>query len=416
MHVLSPGTLNTGGGPDFLGASLRVDDQHWHGDVEIHVGSAQWYQHRHHLDPRYNSVVLHVILETDIWTGGLLRQDGEGIPEVVLAPRLETPLQTLLHSFHRQEKQALPCANHLPQVSPDVQKKWLTALAQERFQAPPLREQEAGFSHDRWLYRRVFKALGYAKNAMPMQSLAARIPLTLARTIEDPLDLEALYLGTADLIPAAADLVEADRDTADYCMALSERYQRMAPQITHPQMLRSQWTFARMRPANFPTLRLAQAVRLLAPGGLLRDDPLGRLVEAAKQDKPLAALAAWLDVEPRAFWKRHFRLEKRSRPHSARIGKARQQRIFANAILPLLSQVATETNDPTLAQALEACWTALPPEDDEIVRQYAGLPVRFAHAADTQALHLLNKTYCEPGRCLQCAFGQSMMQEEEAGD
>ena len=414
LSISHPGLLNTDGGPDFRGARLRIAGQQWHGDVEIHPASGGWFDHAHHRDARYNAVVLHVALYADAWTGDLVRADGSPLPEVLLAPRLTTPLRELLHDFRTREEETLLCAPRWDDVPDALRGDWIATMTRERLASKTKQMADRYLSApslEALLQERLFAALGYAKNDAPMSDLARRLPLAYSRRFTDRRDLEALFLGTAGLLPAPADLLAADRTTADYATDLARRYQRLRRTADLPPPLeRTSWRFFRLRPANFPPLRIAQAVALVAPDGLLHQDPMGQLLEAVRAEEPVLALRSALDAVPSAFWQTHFRLEKSTKPRDPSIGRRRRDTMIVNAVVPVLSLYAEQHEDHVLEEALHGLLRQVPAGSDRITRRFAKLGLRPRHAAEEQGLHHLYRTRCSQARCLSCAIGQHLLE------
>ena len=412
LTVLNPGTLNTDSGPDFANAHLRIGETEWRGDVEIHTTSGAWFDHKHHRDTRYDGVILHVTLHADIWTGGLLRTDGSPIPELILQPYLDTPLRRLLYQFYTRPAGDVLCAARWPHVPETDRTAWILELAAERIRAKKDR-LAATYLHaphlDALLHERLFAGLGYAKNAEAMTALARRLPLPLVRAIPDRLDLEALHLGTAGLLPTPADLLQSDRATADYAMDLNERFERLQLQFEIPVMDRTAWRFFRLRPANFPPLRIAQATALLGPGGLLHYDPIGKLVEALRGEDPVAALRAALRATPGAFWETHVRLEKTTKTRDPSVGRSRLNALIANAVVPVLLLYAEQSSDLAFEAAVIDLLHQLPPEKDEVTRRFAALGTKPKDALAAQGLHQLYRTRCTEARCLSCKIGQFLL-------
>lgn len=412
LAVLDPGQPNTDQGPDFRDARLRIGETLWAGDVEIHTTSGQWYAHRHHLDAGYDGVVLHVALYADVWTGSLRRADGTVLPEIVLFPHLEAPVRSLLHEFLTRPAGALACAGGFACVPAAVRDACIEELAAERLRQKMHRLAEAYLGApdlDALLHERLFAALGYAPNADAMATLARRLPLAHVRPCADPLDLEALHLGTAGLLPEPAGLLAADRATADYVMDLRERFDRLRLHLDLTPMARTTWKFFRLRPANFPPLRVAQAGALVQT--LLRHDPLGRLLRALRAEAPVAALRRLLRATPGAFWQTHVRLEKASKPRHPAIGQARCDDLITNAVVPVLLLHAEQTNDAGLERALYDVLRALPPTTDAVVRRFAKLGSRPRNAFTAQGVHQLYRTRCTEGRCLTCRIGQALLSQ-----
>lgn len=412
ITVRDPGTSNTDSGPDFIDAEVIIDGMTWRGAVEIHTTSADWFAHRHHEDARYNSVVLHVTLHPDTWTGGLLRADQTLLPELVLLPRLHRPLRHLLYRFHTTPDADLLCAPHWAGVPDAVRTPWIDQLAQERLEAKKNRLGARYQSCPEWdqlLYERLFAGLGYAKNDEAMETLAQRLPLSLLRTIDQPLDREALAFGVAGLLPTPGDLLDADRPTADYAMDLRARFRRLHAEHAIPTMERTQWTFFRLRPANFPPLRIAQGLAWLVPGGLLRDAPIDRLLDALRTEAPVDALEVTLEATPHDFWTTHLRLVKSTKSRNPSLGRTRIHTLIVNAVLPLLLLVAEQRADPSAEENVTAVLRALPAPRDRVTRRFADLGTRPQSAHDAQGLHQLYRTYCASGRCLSCAIGRHVL-------
>ena len=412
VQVLDPGRLNTDAGPDFRNAHVRIGSMDWRGDVEIHVASRGWIDHGHDTDPRYDSVVLHVTLQADVWTGALPREDESTVPEIVLYPRLDTPLRELLHAFHtRADEDALPCASRWDRVPESTKRSWIADLARDRMTAK--RDRLAG--DDRALaarlQERLFAGLGYAKNDAPMAALARRLPPRLVRSVDHPRDREALHLGVAGLLPAPDDLLDTDRATADYAMDLRDRFRRLQVRLDRPTMDATQWTFFRLRPNNFPPLRIAQAAAWYADGALLADDPLPTLRTALNADDSIPALRDALAARPPTFWRTHYHLEKRAAEHDPSLGPSRRRVLIVNAVVPTLLLDADRRGAPAQAEAAMDVLRSLPAPTDSVTRRFEALGTEAQSALEAQGMHQLYREYCSTGGCLQCAVGQSLLGE-----
>lgn len=414
VHVLAPGTPNTDAGPDFRNAHVRLGGVDWRGHVEVHLTSQGWFEHKHHTDPRYDSVVLHVTLHADMWTGGLLRADGSSLPEVVLYPRLESPLRKLLHAFHtRTDDDALPCAPRWDDVPPPTRQEWIrhlarVRLARKRDQLPVFKEGEEG-GLDYALHERLFAGLGYAKNDGPMSTLARRIPPGALRSLRKSRSREALLLGTAGLLPEPGDLLDADRATADYAMDLRDRFRRLQVRRDLSPMPQTAWTFFRLRPPNFPPLRIAQAAAWYADGALMADAPIATLREALHANRCSAALRSALRATPSDFWRTHYHLTKAAAEHTAGIGDTRINTLLVNAVAPVLLRAAERRDSASCTEAVYALLNALPAPRDKVVRHFQTLGTAVDSAFGAQGLHELYRRYCTEGGCLDCDIGQTLL-------
>jgi hypothetical protein len=411
VRILHPGRPNTDAGPDFQNAHVRIGDMDWRGHVEIHTASGGWYEHEHNTDPRYDSVVLHVTLHADMWTGGLLRADESTVPEIVLYPRLDTPLRELLHTFHtRSGDDDLPCASRWDEVPDDTKHDWVAHLARERLSNKRDRLAErSDASLEERLHERLFAGLGYSKNDEPMTTLARRLPPSLVREVEDPRDREALHLGVAGLLPEPKDLLDADRETADYAMDLRDRYRRLQVRFEVPEMESTSWTFFRLRPNNFPPLRLAQAAAWYADDALLSDDPIPQLRSRLQADDPAHALREMLAASPPEFWRTHYHLEKSASEHEPDLGPSRRDTLLVNAVVPALLLDADRRSDAEQTEVAIDVLRSLSAPRDSVLRRFRDLGTAPSSAYEAQGLHQLYREYCTQGGCLDCAIGRHLL-------
>ncbi len=375
VRVLDRGRLNTDSGPDVTDVRVEIGGLLWAGDVEIHTTSAAWEAHGHHADPAYDRVVLHVVLAADRRTGTLRRADGSVLPELVLLPHLDRSLRALLRAFYVEPREAPHCAARWGEVDAALRREWIRALGVER-----LRQRARALGHaygrrpdlERLLVGRMFRALGYEANAAPFEALATRLPLGSLRQLDGP----AIHT----MLRAASGLDGASlfQTTTAAPLALTP----MRPQA---------WKKGG-RPANAPARRLAQAAAWLAPGGILRSDPVARLADALADglDRTLAAL--------------------RSDPPdgSPRLGLPRATRVLADAVLPILLLDAEQREDPALETAVLDAYAALPAEADRITRRFDAAGLRPKTAVEAQGVHQLARAYCDEGRCARCAIGQAL--------
>lgn len=387
VQVVYPGEANAAAGPDFLNACLLIDGMRWYGSVELHVRSAEWTAHGHHQDPRYNSVILHVVLEADAATGRLQRADGTSLPELILAPYLSQPLRTLLYAFYQRPRRTLPCAPQWANVPETIRTSWLQTLGQERLQQriQYIQQRLTQVPPDQVLYELLMTGLGYAPNAEPMRILAQRLPLARLRTLPTLEDVEVALLGSAGLLEA----VRPDQQGAvTPHNALCDRFARWRPHLDASPLPPLLWQQKPMRPANRPERRLMQAAAWLAPNGWLRQNPMAALEAALQQPQSLIALRQLLC------------------PPGMRmpLGRQRANILLLNAVIPFLL-----ARHPSHAPQLLSLLQTLPAEQDQITRRFAQLGYQPTNAFDSQALHQLYRQYCQSLRCLQCAFGRYLI-------
>ncbi len=408
VQVIDPGTLNTNGGADFRNARLRIGETVWFGEVEIHTTSGGWFAHGHHTDPAYNRVVLHVALQPDLWTGSLVRADGTPVPELILAPHLDSHFRERLMHFFARPAPARPCDWGEARLSEQEVEPWLLARSADRLlrrarvfrQAPDLADH---------LYERIAAALGYGPNVEPMRRLSARVPLAELLVLRSPRDREALLLGMAGLLPEGN--LDHPRHTpaeAQYVADLQRRFAALHPRGV-PPLDRVEWHYSRLRPANFPELRIAQLAALVAPASFLCPDALARLGTMLLEGAPLAAFAALLDAAPDPFWTHHYRLTHPAAPHAAAMGADTQQRLLGNVLVPAALALTPPDAEADAVQAAQRLLHGLKGEDDQLTREFGFLKGRRRTFAHTQGIHELDEQYCALQRCMECAIGQRLL-------
>ena len=247
-----------------------------------------------------------------------------------------------------------------------------------------------------------------------METLAERLPLDLLRRTsarDGLIGVEALLFGVAGLVPASFD--GFDTATFGYVARLDERFAHYRQRTPVRPLPVTAWQFFRLRPAGFPTRRLAQAAALLAPGGLLAHDPLGTLLDALAQPKPLTALRRLFTTpEPSAYWQTHVRFGKSSKAQRASMGRSRADVLMVNAVLPVLLLHARQTDAPALAEQVETLYRKLPGASDEITRRYTAERKKPRHALAAQGMQQLARHFCAEGRCLSCAVGNHLLKVE----
>ena len=250
-----------------------------------------------------------------------------------------------------------------------------------------------------------------------MRTLSRVVPVDVVRTLDSAADVEALLLGAAGLLPAPSELLGADRETADYAMDLRDRFERLNHTLEIEAMPSTAWRFFRLRPANFPPLRIAQAAALLAPpAGFLRAEPLRRAADILlEHPNPIRALRELFDNKLNSFWRKHVRLDRRSKPHNPNLGRSRIDALLVNALLPALGAHANRIGHQRLAHAVIDAISRIPAEEDEITRLYEALGTCARDALQVQGLHQLYRTRCTEVRCLNCDVGCYLLSESDGG-
>lgn len=415
IQILEYGRHNQDAGPDFLDALLRLDGELVRGDVEIHRNAAEWYLHHHDRDARYNRVVLHVALGPCSDDFATRRSDGTTVPTL--------PLDPVLHASFVSRLPAAASARAclLAGLDPPAILERLERAGEERLtmHAARLLERRRDDSWAQILHAGLLDALGYGKNQPPFRCLAQRLPFAvLSGYIRDLAEeeaiscAEALLFGTAGLLPAGPHPESHVRE-------LQHHWQRAQRPLGLEPMAAGAWQFFRLRPANFPTRRIAACARLVVR--FRRRELLAVLKGVVtSQPEPLAALAALADlvaVEVEGFWAGHYdfspdppRLRLRRRVRL--IGQGRSREITVNVLLPALLALARESEDGRLAAAVRTLYRLCPrTPENEITRrmrhQLFGPPAGLGGwpgggAAWQQGMIQLDQLHCRRAGCDAC--------------
>lgn len=411
IQVVYRGRRRWDRGPDFAGALIAWGNAKLSsGDVEVHVRSTDWWAHGHHRDRYYNGVILQVVMWDDA-TGPTVREDGVRVPVVALATHLSAPLETLLSPSPVDTPVLSPCwRGDLEYGGPLGE--LLERCGRERFATKAARFESdlTCVSPDQLLYQGIAVALGFSQNRKPFHRLAERLPLEVLRAYRahsQPSTVEALLMGAAGLLPSQRGLSAEE----GYARALEERWSLEGLLWAGNPIKASEWEFFRVRPANFPTRRLAALAALVdrwPTEGLA--ETLASLVRASEpRALPKALEALLLRVDPGSYWRYHCDFGLPLRRPANLIGRQRAAEIAVNVFLPFLAAWASHRGDAPVADRVREVYRLYPKRgDNEIARYVAalitGLPrPRVARSACRQQglLHLY-WTHCERKRCGEC--------------
>ncbi len=403
ITILSVGTHNYDAGPDFSGARLRIDTVLWSGAVEIHIRASDWQRHKHHLDEAYNHVILHVVWEND---GPAYRSDGTLLPVLELRPLVD--LQTIrqyqqyFQQGYQQERKLL-CAAHFHQVDHltvvSAMERALVSRMQQKAQEVLLLLDANQGDWQTTTFQWLCKGYGFKKNAAPMLALSQSVPLSLIRKHQaSMIEMEALLMGQAGFLAYDSDDAhwKTLRETYSF---LNHKFQL---DDQHPGLA---WKFARMRPANFPTMRLAQLTAFLHQYA----HELDILLSVDEPD-----IQKIFRHEPSSFWHTHYHPQRQSLAKQHTIGVESMHNLAINVICPLQYAYAMYYQDMERAEKVFALLQKLPAEKNSIVNMYKSVGFPITSAYDTQAVLGLQHALCQHHRCLSCGIGNKILNNQLA--
>lgn len=393
LTVVYPGVLNRHSGPDFSAAKIRIGDTLLAGAVEMHLRSSDWNRHAHSTDAAYKSVVLHVVLEDD------LPNAAPGIPVLVLASHIpETVVARYGDLIGTPDP--LPCAHQHQQVSGIVKSAWLIRMVSQRWERR-FAEYESRLHALRGdfaalLYERLAAGLGFKVNGEAFGRLAQQTPLSILLKNRDKLPtLEALLFGQSGLLP--------ENSTEPYVQTLKDEYGYLQHKYSLQPLAAHEWKFLRMRPANFPTIRMAQLASLIHYLG----DRLPALLDSANASEAVAKL----QVPVSDFWRCHatFKEGKSHVPQDKTLGRSSAENLVFNVLAPLRYFRAAHSGNSQERERAEAFLDSLPPEKNSIIAHFTATGWKPRNASEAQGMLELYHFYCSRKDCLRCSVGLKIL-------
>ncbi len=391
IHIIKPGTFNTDQGPDFLNAKIKIADTVWAGSVEIHVKASDWRLHGHSGDENYKNVILHVIWERDT-------ELKVSFPELVLQDRVPAVLLKRYEEF-MQSASLIPCASQINKINNLSTLAWEERLVAERLlNKAKIIEMHLAENKGHWeetFWWMLARNFGMKINMDAFEQMAKRIPVALLAKNKNQIQtLEALLFGQANML--------GPRFTESYPDMLYKEYQYLKRKYNlTPQPLPIH--FLRMRPANFPSVRLAQLAMLVH-----KSQHLFRTILEATTLQEVKKLLA---VTANDYWHYHYHFEEESEYNPKKIGEQMQQNLLINTIIPCLFAYGHQNKKNDLQQKAIAWLQESPSEKNKITRAFESLGLKATSAYESQYFIQLNNEYCSLKNCLQCSIGNQILKE-----
>jgi len=400
LKLLRIGYQNTHAGPDFEEVQLQIGDTIWAGSVEMHLKSSDWYAHHHEQDKAYENVIIHVVYQHD---KPVFRADGTELPVLVLEGLIP---QNLVANYRKliEAQTWIPCAAQVAQVDPIYTKqevyRFLIQRLEEKADAHIQLLHTVKGSWDDAFYISLAAAFGFKLNALPFTLLAKSIPqLLLAKYKTVPTQVDALLFGQAGLLQESF--------TENYPLSLQLEYAYLQQKHKLIPLEPSLWKFFRARPANFPSLRIAQFSALVQKST--------HLFSTVLETESIVALHQLFHELPvHDYWETHYRFEKTSSKHSVQLGVHSVQSVLINTIATFLYAYGKFLNAEKYKLRAIDLLESIPAENNVIVREFAALGIPVVHAAASQGLLQLKKTACDRKKCVTCGIGAQILQKNSS--
>ncbi|MGB3467222.1 MAG: DUF2851 family protein [Cyclobacteriaceae bacterium] len=396
LQIIRQGNYQQNAGPDFENCRLVIDDVTLIGNIEIHVRSSDWYLHRHEHDPAYNNVILHVVWEHD---REVVDSNGHQLPVLTLKGRVKPGIIGRYEDLLSGKKEIL--CQHAIQGIPEIKLfEMIDRAVALRLEAKSARvTQMYHANNEDWeetSYQLLLENFGFKVNSFAFQHLGRKLPYAiLKKHLDHPQQLEALLFGMAGFLHDSQETYQRELK-AEYDF-LAAKYQ-----LADKEMALQEWKFLRLRPANFPTVRLAQLTAFLSS--------VTNLFGFLTAERPVRELMAQLRQAPGSYWQEHYNFGKKyEHKANARIGKQSVENICINTITPLCVAYGKYLNDETWMSRALRMLESLTPENNRIIRKWQNTGVKVASAHDSQGLIMQFNEFCLKKKCLHCAIGNTII-------
>ncbi len=390
VTIIDFGTYNLQSGPDFFNAKIEIDGTLWAGNVEMHVFTKDWMKHKHQYDRAYDNVILHVVYEHD---GPLIDND---LPTVELKGKIPKIILDRYVSM-MTESLSIPCQKLFKDVDNFKVNLWKNSLLVERLsQKSKYIATVHNYSMSSWedaTYIAVAKYFGSKINVEPFERLARSLPLSIIHKNKDKqLSVEALIWGQSGMLSGA------HKDP--YFVALKNEYRFMQQKYGLEPIDPLTWKFGRLRPINFPTVRIAQFAALMSK--------VVFMFSTIKEASTIKELRSMFKVKSHEYWDTHYRFGAESKVYDKSLSSGFVDLILINAIIPILFQYGKSIDDTDYMDRALNLLELIKAEKNTIISMWSDLGVELKTAYDSQAMIQLKTNYCDQFRCLECKIGHEI--------
>ncbi|MDB5121697.1 MAG: hypothetical protein JWN56_2915 [Sphingobacteriales bacterium] len=395
LEITAVGIHNSHAGPDFENSKIKIGETLWVGNVEVHLISSDWIIHKHHTDEAYDNVILHVVYKH---TQDIFRTNGTKIPVLVLKNLISAEVISK-YSLLMRNLNWIPCEQLISTVDQFHIKNWLSRTLMERLehkieQVTALLIEFNG-SWDDAFYIMLAKNFGFKTNALPFEMLSRALPPQLiAKNKDQPIKVEALLFGQAGLL--------SEKQVDNYPKTLLAEYKYLQKKYDIKPINTASWKFMRMRPQNFPTIRLAQFSALI----LTTNHLFSTILETKNVDN-LTKIFEGLSLN--SYWDTHFIFDSTSKFSSKNLGKQSIYNILINTIAVFLFAYGKFFKLPNYISDAIVLLETLPSESNEILIRFKKLGLTTDKAFTSQALLQLKGSYCDQKKCLSCGIGIKLL-------
>jgi hypothetical protein len=397
IKVIHPGEYNRDSGPDFFNARIRIYDTEWAGNVEIHTRASHFETHGHNTDHAFDNVILHIVAEADKKVRNARGQE-------VLTVEIEFD-NTLFEKFTGlvNNPYIIACQHEINKLDRFYIRHWLHSLVVERLNDKSAMIQrilsDTGNDWEETFYRTLSRYFGFRVNTEPFEMLAAALPFKIIRKhIDNRFQIEALLFGMAGMLEEGL-FKNAIND--EYYRKLISEFKILSIKYSLQPIHGWLWKFSRLRPVNFPTIRISQLSAMLSvTGGLF-----SKIIEV----KNVKDLRKVFEVSASDYWDNHFVFGKKSRSISKNTGSVATDILLINSVIPIIFIYGLNRNTDEVCGRALSFLEDIRSEQNTIIEEWRTTGIQAESAFDSQALIQLRNEYCRKRKCLDCRIGTKLI-------
>ncbi len=396
LLIESVGEHNHNSGPDFFNSKIRVGEQLWAGNVEIHIKASDWYVHNHEQDKNYDNVILHIVWENDIT---VFRIDGSEIPTLELKNVIsKSVLESYKNLFNVKSNSFINCEKDISVIDEFLFSNWLDRLYIERLERKSTTVlkmlKESNNNWEQVLFTMLMKNFGSIVNGESFLTIANAIDYDIfKKNCNNALKTESILYGMAGLL-------DEEKVKDSYYIGLKNEFSFLKNKYSLENDRVEKVAFFRLRPSNFPTIRLSQISSLYIKHQTL----FSKLM----QTKSLNDIYDIFNVKASNYWDNHYTFGKISKDSSKKLTKSFINLIVINTIIPLRFCYSQHLGKDEISIIIDIV-SSLQQEKNSIVDNFKNVKVSINTAKDSQAIVQLYNEYCSKNKCLQCVVGNSLL-------
>lgn len=392
IHVIHPGYYNRDAGPDFFKAQIKIGNTLWIGNVEIHVNSSDWNKHGHQHDEKYANTILHVVYHHD--SASIF----PNTPTLELKNYIKDEILIQYKNKFIQDHQ-IPCQNHIHLISDILLNSWLERLFVDRIERKNMQWNEEcnnlQYDWQHLILIRLMQSMGFKINDVAMTQLARSIPIkVIQHTKHDLILLEALLFGQAGFL-------EQLENEDNFGRTLEKHYHFIRRKFQLTPIPKHLWNFLRLRPSNFPTIRIAQLAYLLHHNDTILNEMLYGSIEKVK--------TMLNQIKTSSYWEDHYLFGKNSSKQTKTLGEQSINNIIVNTVIPTQMLYAKyHQSNIDISEYLHQ-FSLIKAEKNSITDKWCSIGIQPLNSMMSQGLIELYNNYCKPKRCLDCNIGHKIL-------